>query len=57
MIEKILVLGSGAREHSIIKAIERSSRPNEVFCVASNMNPGIASQCSDIRVVAGDLRL
>ena len=47
MIEKILVLGSGAREHSIIKAIERSSRPNEVFCVASNMNPGIASQCSD----------
>ena len=47
MIEKILVLGSGAREHSIIKAIERSSRPNEVFCVASNMNPGIASLCSD----------
>ena len=47
MIEKILVLGSGAREHSIIKAIERSSRPNEVFCVASNMNPGIASLCSE----------
>ncbi|MFL3007722.1 MAG: phosphoribosylamine--glycine ligase [Candidatus Neomarinimicrobiota bacterium] len=46
-MEKILVLGSGAREHSIIKAIERSSRPNEVFCVASNMNPGIASLCSE----------
>ena len=45
MIEKILVLGSGAREHSIIKAIKRSSRPNNIFCIGSNMNPGIASLC------------
>ena len=47
MTKKILVLGSGAREHSIIKAIERSSKPNEIFCVASNMNPGIANLCSE----------
>ena len=46
MTKKILVLGSGAREHSIIKAIERSSTPNEIFCIASNINPGIASLCN-----------
>ena len=47
MTKKILVLGSGAREHSIIKAIERSSKPNEIFCIASNMNPGIANLCKE----------
>ena len=47
MTKKILVLGSGAREHSIIRAIERSSKPNEIFCVASNMNPGIANLCDE----------
>ena len=47
MTKKILVLGSGAREHSIIKAIERSSTPNEIFCIASNINPGIASLCNE----------
>ena len=47
MTKKILVLGSGAREHSIIKAIERSSKPNEIFCIASNMNPGIANLCNE----------
>ena len=47
MIKKILVLGSGAREHSIIRAIERSSKPNEIFCIASNMNPGIANLCDE----------
>ena len=47
MTEKILVLGSGAREHSIIKAIERSSRPNDVFCIGSNINPGITSLCHE----------
>jgi len=47
MTKKILVLGSGAREHSIIKAIERSSKPNEIFCIASNMNPGITNLCKE----------
>ena len=41
------MLGSGAREHSIIKAIDRSSKPNEIFCIASNMNPGIANLCNE----------
>ena len=47
MTKKILVLGSGAREHSIIKTINRSSKPNEIFCIASNMNPGIANLCKE----------
>ena len=47
MTKKILVLGSGAREHSIIKAIDRSPKPKEIFCIASNMNPGIANLCDE----------
>ena len=47
MTKKILVLGSGAREHSIIKAIERSSKPNEIFCIASSINPGITNLCKE----------
>ena len=47
MTKKILVLGSGAREHSIVRAIERSSKPNKIFCIASNMNPGIANLCDE----------
>ena len=47
MSDKILVIGSGAREHSIVKAIERSSREVDVFCIASNMNPGIANLCTE----------
>ncbi len=50
MSEKILVLGSGAREHSIIKAIERSSRPNDIFCIGSNMNPGIVRLCNQFTI-------
>ena len=50
MSDKILVIGSGAREHSIVKAIERSSRSNDVFCIASNINPGIANLCKEFIV-------
>ena len=47
MSKNILVIGSGAREHAIVKALDRSSHPINIFCLASNMNPGIASLCSE----------
>ncbi len=47
MSKNILVIGSGAREHAIVKALDRSSRSINIFCLASNMNPGIASLCSE----------
>ena len=49
-VQKILIVGSGAREHAICRKINESSLPKEIFCIASNMNPGIAELCSEIVV-------
>jgi phosphoribosylamine--glycine ligase len=37
----ILVVGSGAREHAISRAVKKSEINNKLFCFASNRNPGI----------------
>ena len=39
---KILVIGSGAREHAIIKKLSIDS---EVYCVMSKKNPAVAALC------------
>ena len=46
----ILVIGSGAREHAIVRAVERSPKNKKIFCLGSNVNPGIAELCSDFTV-------
>ena len=48
MVHKILVIGSGAREHAIVRALDRSPKKKEIYCFASNMNPGIAELCDDL---------
>ncbi len=50
MKHKILVIGSGAREHAIARALGRSPQDKEIFCLASNMNPGIAELCDEILI-------
>ena len=47
---KILVVGSGAREHAIVRALDRSPQEKAIFCLASNMNPGIAELCDEILI-------
>lgn len=47
----ILVIGSGAREHAIVRAINRSPKKKEIHCLATNYNPGIAEICNNILVV------
>ena len=46
----ILVIGSGAREHAIVRAVEQSQKNKKIFCLGSNVNPGIAELCSDFTV-------
>ena len=49
-VQKILIVGSGAREHAMCRKINESNLPKEIFCIASNMNPGLAGLCSEIVV-------
>lgn len=50
MKNKILVIGSGAREHAIVRAVDRSLQDKEIYCLASNMNPGIADLCNELTI-------
>ena len=50
MKNKILVIGSGAREHAIVRALIRSPQEKEIYCLASNMNPGIAELSAEILI-------
>ena len=44
---KVLLIGSGGREHAIAKALSKSS---ELFSVMSKKNPGIASLSKDFHI-------
>ena len=50
MKNKILVIGSGAREHAIVRALDRSPQDKALYCLASNINPGIADLCNEFTV-------
>jgi phosphoribosylamine---glycine ligase len=45
MKERILIIGSGAREHAIAAALARSAQQPELCCFGSTHNPGIANLC------------
>jgi phosphoribosylamine--glycine ligase len=41
MIPQFLIVGSGAREHAMAKALKRSSTDPAVYCFGTSKNPGI----------------
>jgi phosphoribosylamine--glycine ligase len=43
----ILLIGSGAREHALARAVNASPTPHQLFCFGSSRNPGIMSLCAD----------
>ena len=45
MSERILIVGSGAREHAIAEALTRSAEKPQLICCGSALNPGIDALC------------
>jgi phosphoribosylamine--glycine ligase len=50
---RILIVGSGAREHAIARAFSQSSSKPTLFCCATSQNPGIEALTQDYWV--GDI--
>jgi len=48
---KVLVIGSGGREHSIIKALKKSERITKIFCAPGNGGIGFDAECVKIKAV------
>lgn len=55
-MKRILLVGSGAREHAILRAVKRSSQPSYVVCLAGHENPAILAQVDDMVVDKFDNR-
>lgn len=47
---KLLIIGSGAREHAIADALHRSATPSQLYCIGASLNPGIRALCADYTV-------
>lgn len=46
----VLIVGGGAREHSIVYAIKNGTKDPNLYAVMGNRNPGIASVCEDFLI-------
>ncbi|MCF7801881.1 MAG: phosphoribosylamine--glycine ligase [Candidatus Marinimicrobia bacterium] len=45
VVKKILIVGSGAREHAIARALQRSPQNPDLVGLGTNVNPGLMQLC------------
>ena len=47
---KVLIIGSGGREHTICWKIAQSERVNKIFAIPGNGGMAQLAECADIKV-------
>ena len=51
---KILIVGSGGREHAIVTSISKSDKVSKIYCAPGNAGIAALAECVDIGVMDFD---
>lgn len=51
---KVLIIGSGGREHAIAMSVSKSSRVDKIYCAPGNAGIALLAECVDIGVMEFD---